>query len=189
MAVRINLLPYRKVRRAERQRQFNLMLIGTLIGSVAVVFLGLNYINGKIESQLERNKRLESAIAQLDTEIEEIKDLKSKIGDVLDRKRVIENLQSGRSGAVILLDEISRQLPEGVYLKSVKQQGSVITVTGIADTNARVAALVRNIGGSKWLEAPELIEIKAVTVNKLRQSAFSLRMKQKAQQPPDSEQK
>lgn len=187
MAVRINLLPYRKIRRAERQRQFNLMLIGTLIGSVAVVFLGFNYINGKIESQLERNKRLETAISQLDKEIEEIKDLKSKIGDVLDRKRVIENLQSGRSGAVILLDEISRLLPEGVFLKSIKQQGSVITLQGVADTNARVATLVRNIGNSQWLEAAELIEIKAITVNNLRQSAFSLKMKQKAQQPPESE--
>lgn len=187
MAVRINLLPYRKIRRAERQRRFNMMLVGTLVAGVVVVFLGLNYINGKIESQLERNNRLETAIAQLDKEIEEIKDLKGKIGDVLDRKRVIENLQSGRSGAVVLLDEIARQLPEGVYLKSIKQQGSAITLEGIADTNARVAALVRNIGGSQWLEAPELIEIKAVTVNNLKQSAFSLKLKQKSQQPAEAE--
>lgn len=189
MAVRINLLPHRKIRRAERQRQFNMMLAGALIGGVAVVFLGNNYINGKIETQMERNTRLEAAIAQLDREIAEIKDLKIKIGDVLERKRVVENLQSGRSRAVNLLDEISRQLPEGVYLKGIRQQGDVITLDGVADTNARVATLVRNFGGSQWLESPELIEIHAITVNNLKQSAFTMSIKQKAQQPAEAENK
>lgn len=189
MAVRINLLPYRKIRRVERQQRFNLMLAGTLIAGVAVVFLGQNHINGKIESQLERNQRLEAAIVQLDKEIEEIKDLKGKIGDVLERKRVVENLQSGRSRAVILLDEISRQLPEGIYVKGIRQQGDVVTLDGVADTNARVATLVRNFGGSQWLESPELIEIHAITVNNLKQSAFTLSVKQKAQQPAEAETK
>lgn len=189
MAVRINLLPHRKIRRAERQRQFNLMMAGTLIAGVAVVFFGQNYISGKIENQLNRNTRLEAAIAQLDKEIAEIKDLKTKISDVLERKRVVENLQSGRSRAVIMLDEIARQLPEGVYLKGIRQQGDVITLDGVADTNARVATLVRNLGGSKWMESPELIEIHAVTVNNLKQSAFTLSVKQKTQQPAESENK
>lgn len=187
MAVRINLLPYRKIRRAERQRQFNLMLVGTLVAGVAVVFLGNNYIGGQIESQMERNSRLENAIVQLDKEIAEIKDLKGKISAVLERKRVVENLQSGRSRVVILLDEVARQLPEGVYLKGIRQQGDVITLDGVADTNARVAAMVRNFGSSKYMEAPELIEIHAITVNNLKQSAFTMSVKQKAQQPVDSE--
>jgi type IV pilus assembly protein PilN len=187
MAVRINLLPYRKIRRAERQRQFNLMLIGTLIAGVAVVFLGNNYIGGQIESQIERNTRLENAIVQLDKEIAEIKDLKGKISAVLERKRVVENLQSGRSRAVVLLDEIARQLPEGVYLKGIRQQGDVITLDGVADTNARVATLVRNFGGSKLMESPELIEIHAISVNNLKQSAFTMSVKQKTQQPADGE--
>lgn len=187
MAVRINLLPYRKIRRAERQRQFNLMLVGTLIAGVAVVFLGNNYIGGQIESQMERNTRLENAIVQLDKEIAEIKDLKGKISAVLERKRVVENLQSGRSKAVVLLDEIARQLPEGVYLKGIRQQGDVITLEGVADTNARVATLVRNFGGSKLMESPELIEIHAISVNNLKQSAFTMSVKQKTQQPADGE--
>lgn len=187
MAVRINLLPYRKIRRAERQRHFNLMLVGTLIAGVAVVFIGNNYISGKIESQMERNTRLENAIAQLDREIAEIKDLKGKISAVLERKRVVENLQSGRSRAVTFLDEIARQLPEGVYLKGIRQQGDIITLEGVADTNARVAAMVRNFGSSKFIEAPELIEIHAIAVNNLKQSAFTMSVKQKAQAPADSE--
>jgi type IV pilus assembly protein PilN len=189
MAVRINLLPYRKIRRAERQRQFNLMLVGTLIAAVAVVFLGNNYISGQIESQTERNTRLEGAIAQLDKEIAEIKDLKQKISAVLERKRVVENLQSGRSRAVTLLDELARQLPEGVYLKTIRQQGNVITLEGVADTNTRVATLVRNFGGSQYLESPELIEIHAIAVNNLKQSAFTMSVKQKEQKPEEGQQK
>jgi type IV pilus assembly protein PilN len=188
MAVRINLLPYRKIRRAERQRQFNLMLMGTFIAGIAVVFLGNNYISGQIDSQMERNARLESAIAQLDKEIAEIKDLKGKISAVLERKRVVENLQSGRGKAVTLLDEIARQLPEGVYLKGIRQQGDIITLDGVADTNARVATLVRNFGSSTLMESPELIEIHAITVNNLKQSAFTLNVKQKAQQSVADEQ-
>lgn len=187
MAVHINLLPYRKIRRAERQRRFTLMLAGAVVASAAVVFLGLNYINGKIESQEDRNKRLETAIAQLDKEIEEIKDLKSRISDVLDRKRVVENLQSGRSRSVILLDEIARQLPEGVYLKSITQKGDSVVLVGVADTNARVATLVRNLSASQWMTSPELVEIHAVTADKLKQSAFTLNVKQKSQQPAEED--
>lgn len=183
MAVRINLLPHRKIRRAERQRQFNGMLVGALVAGVAVVLMGKGYIDNRVESQRERNQRLESAIAQLDKEIEEIRGLKKRIGDVLERKRAVENLQNGRSRAVVLLDEISRQLPEGIYLRAIKQQGDVVTLEGVADTNARVASLVRNFGGSQWVEAPELIEIKAITVNNLKQSAFTLSVRQKPQQP------
>jgi type IV pilus assembly protein PilN len=151
------------------------------------VFLGNNYIGGQIESQIERNTRLENAIVQLDKEIAEIKDLKGKISAVLERKRVVENLQSGRSRAVVLLDEIARQLPEGVYLKGIRQQGDIITLDGVADTNARVATLVRNFGGSKLMESPELIEIHAISVNNLKQSAFTMSVKQKTQQPADGE--
>lgn len=184
-AVHINLLPYRKIRRAERQKRFTMMLAGSLVAGAVVVFLGLNYVNGKIENQEDRNKRLETAIAQLDKEIEEIKDLKDRISDVLERKRVVENLQSGRSRSVILLDEIARQLPEGVYLKSMTQKADVIVLVGVADTNARVATLVRNLGGSQWLTAPELVEIHAITADKLKASAFTLNVKQKSQQPAE----
>ncbi len=188
MTVRINLLPYRKIRRAERQRRFNFLLVGAVVAGAAVVMLGQNYINGRIEHQQERNQRLETAIAKLDKEIAEIKDLKAKINDVLERKRVVENLQSGRSRSVILMDEISRQLPEGVYLNSIKQQGDAVSLVGVADTNARVASLVRNLGASQWMESPELVEIHAVQIGNIKQSAFTLNVKQKSQQPAQANQ-
>lgn len=186
--IRINLLPHRQIKRAERQRQFNLMLLATMIAAVAIVFMGQTYITAQIDTQNSRNGRLDTAIAQLDKEIADIKKLKEQIRSVLDRKRVVENLQNDRSQAVVLLDELARQLPEGVYLKSIKQQGAEITLEGITDTNARVATLVRNLGNSKYLELPLLIEIKAVAANKnVKQSAFTVKVNQKVKKPAEPE--
>ena len=178
--VRINLLPHRQIRRAERQRQFNMMLIATVVAVGLLAFLIQTVIGTRIAAQEGRNSRLDAAIAQLDKEIVEIKDLKQQISNVLERKEIVEKLQSDRSQAVILLDEIARQLPEGLYLRSIKQQGNQIELEGVADTNARVAALVRNLSASKWMESPRLIEIKAVTVNGQRQNQFKLSVNMKA---------
>ena len=183
--IRINLLPHRQIRRAERQRQFNLMLVATLVAGAAIVFMGNTFISAKIDTQNGRNARLDSAIAKLDKEIEVIKKLKEQFRNVLDRKRVVENLQSDRSQSVLLLDELARQLPEGVFLKSIKQTGNEIMLEGIADTNARVATLVRNLGNSQWLESPILIEIKSVSSKNLKQSAFTLKVNQKVTKPAE----
>lgn len=172
--IRVNLLPHRQISRELRQREFGLMVGFTTIAAAFIVFLGWTYINSQAEAQLERNKRLDGAIVKLDKEIADIKDLKDQISTMLARKQVVENLQTDRSQAVIVLDELSRQLPEGMYLKSIKQQANVISVNGIADTNARVATLVRNLSASTWLESPSLVEIKSVLVNTLKQNTFTL---------------
>ena len=183
--VRINLLPHRQIKRAERQRQFNLMLVATAIAGAVLVFMGQTYVNTQIDSQSARNNRLETANTQLDKEIAEIKELKNQINSVLERKQVVENLQTDRSQAVVVLDEIARQLPEGMILTSIKQQGKVITLQGLADTNARVATLVRNLSTSAWLERPRLIEIKAVAdkASKTKQNNFTLNVSLKAPTP------
>lgn len=180
--IRINLLPHRQIKRAERQRQFNLMLVAAVVASGAIVFMGQTIVNTRISVQTERNTRLETANAKLDKEIAEIRLLKDQIRDVLDRKQVVENLQSNRSQAVVLMDEITRQLPEGMFLKSIKQQGNNISLEGVADTNARIATLVRNFSSSKWVESPSLIEIKSVAVNNIKQNNFILNVKLKVQQ-------
>src|SRR5664279_1794151 len=151
---RINLLPHRQIKRAERQRQFNLLLVATVIAGSAIVFMGQTFISNRIDAQTGRNHRLDDANAKLDKEIAEIQELKGQIQDVLARKQVVENLQSNRGQAVVVLDEISRQLPEGVYLQSIKQQDNSISLQGIADTNARVATLVRSLSTSQWMESP-----------------------------------
>lgn len=184
--IRINLLPHRQIKRAERQRQFNLMLIATMVAAAALVFLGQTFISAQVSAQLSRNTRLDAANAKLDTQISEIKTLKEQISDVLERKQVVENLQSNRSQAVVVLDELTRQLPEGLFLKSIKQQGNLITLEGIADTNARIATLVRNLSASQWMEAPNLIEIKSTAVNNLKQNNFTLNVSLKAPKVDES---
>jgi len=187
--VRINLLPHRQIKRAERQREFSLMLLGVFIAAAAIVFLGQTFISSSVESQASRNQRLEDAIAKLDKEIEAIRELKAKIGEVLERKQVVENLQTNRAQAVVLLDELARKLPEGVYLKSIKQAGSLITLEGVADTNARVATLVRNFSSSEAMESPGLVEIKSELVNSVKRNNFTLNVTQKTQKTDEGESK
>jgi type IV pilus assembly protein PilN len=184
--IRVNLLPHRQVRREARQREFGLMAAFAAIAASVIIFVGWTYINSQTEAQTERNGRLDKAIVSLDKEIADIKDLKDQISAMLERKQVVENLQTNRSQAVVILDELSRQLPEGMYLKSIKQQGNVIIIDGVADTNARVATLVRNFSTSNWLESPNLIEIKSVVVNTLKQNAFTLTVNVKVPKVDDS---
>lgn len=170
--IRINLLPHRQIKRAERQRRFNLMAGFVFITGVAIVFMVYTVISAQVDHQLERNSRLEQANAKLDKEIADIKSLKEKIQDLLSRKQVVENLQTNRSQAVAILDEITRKIPEGTYIKSIKQDGVKIEVNGIADTNARIATFVRNLSDSQWLESPNLVEIKSTLINNLKYNDF-----------------
>jgi len=180
--IRVNLLPHRQIRREARQREFGLMALFSAVAAGAVLFVGYTIINAKVASQLERNQRLDAAIVKLDKDLADIKDLKGQISAMLERKQVVENLQTNRSQSVVVFDELSRQLPEGMYLKSIKQEGNVITLDGVADTNARVATLVRNFNASNWMEAPTLVEIKAVTANNQKQNVFALKVNLKAPQ-------
>ncbi|MDO9151096.1 MAG: PilN domain-containing protein [Methylotenera sp.] len=174
--IRVNLLPHRQIRREARQREFGFMALFSAVAACAILFMAYSVINSKVESQLERNQRLNNAITKLDKEIADIKNLREQISAMLERKQVVENLQTNRSQAVIIFDELSRQLPEGMYIKSIKQEGKVITLEGVADTNARVATLVRNFNQSEWMESPVLIEIKAITVGVQKQNLFTLKV-------------
>ena len=184
--MRINLLPHRQIKRAERQREFGLMALMAAGAACAVVFLGWQFLGSQRDAQVERNTRLETAITSLDKEIADIKDLKDQINSVLERKQIVENLQTNRSQAVVILDELTRQLPEGLYLRSIKQAGNLITLEGVADTNARVATLVRNLSVSNWMESPNLVEIKSLTVNNIKQNEFTLNVSLKAQKAEEA---
>ena len=161
-AVRINLLPHREEKRQARQRQFVSFAVLLAILALAVVGLVHMVFSTRIEDQAARNKLLKTEIAKLDEQIKEIDKLRDQIQQVLARKQVVETLQANRSEAVHLLDQIVRQLPDGVYLKSIKQSGTRIQVVGYAQSNARVSTLMRNIEASPWVTTPELVEIKLV---------------------------
>ena len=163
-AVRINLLPHREQKRQARQRQFVSFAVLLAILAFAVVGLVHMIFAAKIEDQNARNKLLKTEIAKLDEQIKEIDKLRDQIQQVLARKQVVENLQANRSEAVHLLDQIVRQLPDGIYLKSVRQTGTRVQMVGYAQSNARVSTLMRNIEASPWVTAPELVEIKLVSL-------------------------
>ena len=172
--VRINLLPHREQKRQARQRQFISLAIGLAILGVAVVGLGHIVIAAQIENQNSRNALLKSEIAKLDDQIKEIDRLRDQTQALLARKQVVETLQANRTEAVHLLDQLVRQLPDGLYLKSVRQNGTRVMLTGYAQSNARVSTLMRNIESSPWLGSPELVEIKSVAVDKQKVNEFTL---------------
>ena len=174
--VRINLLPHREQKRHARQRQFISMAIGLAVLGIAVVGLVHVVIAARIDNQGSRNKLLQEEIAKLDEQIKEIDKLREQTQALLARKQIVETLQANRTEAVHLLDQLVRQLPDGLYLKSVKQTGGKVTLVGYAQSNARVSTLMRNIEASRWLGSPELIEVKAGSVEKKRVSEFNLFM-------------
>lgn len=175
--IRINLLPHREQRRAARQRQFTVLAAAVMISAALVVGAVHMLLAGRIDSQNARNAYLEGEIAKLDKQIADIKELKAQTQALLARKQVVETLQTNRAQAVYLLDQLVRLLPDGVYLKGVKQTGNEVNVQGYAQSNARVATLIRNLEASPYLESSDLVETKAATVNGLRVSEFAVKVK------------
>ena len=172
--IRINLLPHREIKRKLQQKQFY-VAVATVAGlGVLSWYAGHSWLEGELDGQNDRNKYLETEIANLDKQIEEIKTLKAQTAALLQRKKVVESLQANRAETVYLLDQLVRQLPDGVYLKAVAQKGPSINVSGFAQSNARVSTFMRNLEASPYLEKPKLIEIKAVADKASRINEFSL---------------
>ena len=172
--IRINLLPWREARRkAARQ---HLGVLGGMVAVLGLLIVGAVHLTiaGYIAVQSDRNEFLKRENVRLDKEIEEIKKLKSEIAALLARKQIIERLQTDRAQAVYMLQELVQQVPDGVYLKAIKQTGLKINMMGYAQSNARVSTLMRNFAASPYLENPDLVEIKAVNVNNKRVSEFNM---------------
>jgi type IV pilus assembly protein PilN len=172
--IRINLLPHREIKRKQQQKEFFIMTAAVLGLGAAAWFAVHSYLGGQLEEQNGRNNYLESEIATLDKQIDEIKKLKEQTAALLQRKKVVESLQANRAETVYLLDQLVRQLPDGVYLKTVQQKANKVTVGGFAQSNARVSTFMRNLESSPYLEKPVLIEIKAFADKTARLSEFSL---------------
>lgn len=172
--IRINLLPHRAEKRRARQVQFIAFSVISLVLGAAVVGMVHVAIMTQISYQEGRNAYLNKEIAVLDKQIDEIKKLREQTQSLLARKTVVENLQSTRSDVVHLLDQMLRILPDGVYLKSLKQTGNKISLVGLAQSNARVSTLMRAIEDSPWLDSPVLIQVAATKVGNDNLNEFSL---------------
>ena len=176
--IRINLLPHREERRKASRRQLGMLAAGFAVLGLAIAAAVHGVIAGYVSAQNERNEFLKAENAKLDKQIAEITKLRDDIRALLSRKQIIETLQSDRSRTVDLLDQLVRQTPDGVYLKTVKQDGLKVHLTGYAQSNARVSAFMRNLQSSQLIESsgvsPQLVEIRASDVNKRRLSEFNM---------------
>ena len=163
--IRVNLLPHREEKRKRRQQQFLGLAVFSVLVGVIVAGAVWFFLDQQVQQQQANVAYMKSEIAKLDKQIEEIRKIREETAALLAKKQVVEGLQSNRSEPVQLLDQLLRQLPEGIYLKAVKQTGVKVNVLGYAQSNARVSTLMRNLGASPYLENPELVEIKAVLLN------------------------
>jgi type IV pilus assembly protein PilN len=183
MNARINLLPHRADRRKRARKHF-MTVSGMTFGlGVLVAFLIYQFYDRQISVQNDRNTFLANEIKKLDKDIADINELRNQIQALLARKQIIETLQADRAQTVHLLEQMVRQMPEGVYLKSMKQSGAKVHIVGYAQSNARVSTLMRNIEASPWLTQPTLVEVKAANVDKRRVSEFNMYLNLKRAEP------
>lgn len=185
----VNLLPYHEARKAARRKRVYAILGGAAAAGAVVVLLGGLYIDHEIESVVGLNQVLTAENARLDGQIREVNTLKKDIEALLQRQQAVESLQTERNRPVQLLEELVRQVPEGVYLTSLKQTGESFTIAGVAQSNERISELLRNVGAVSWLDKAELVESKAVTMtNNLREQRrlfdFSMRFAYRAPETP-----
>ncbi|MBW6493070.1 MAG: PilN domain-containing protein [Burkholderiaceae bacterium] len=163
--IRINLLPHREARREARKKDFVAQMILAAVVGLGVTLIGGVIINQMISSQAARNDFISRENAKLDEQIKEIATLKAELEGLRARAQAVENLQRDRTVPVHLLDELVKNTPEGILLKSVKQKDGKVVLNGYAQSNDRISELLHNIATkTPWLERPELNEIKAVLV-------------------------
>jgi type IV pilus assembly protein PilN len=153
---RINLLPWRDEQRKERKLRFLVWLGGAAIGACLTAFVGYLMMDSMVSAQDTRNQTLKGEIAELDKQIEKINSLEADKARFIARMDVIEKLQRSRPEIVHIFDEISKQIPDGVYLTSITQEGRRLKFTGVAQSSTRVSSFMRNIDGNTYLTKPEL---------------------------------
>ena len=186
----INLLPHREERRKRRKAAFFIGL--GVSAAVGLLIVGLWYalVLQMTSAQQERNQFLSAEIKKLEIQIKDIAKLKAEIESLKARQKAVENLQTDRNIPVHVLNELVRQTPEGVYFTSVKQDGQVLVLTGIAQTNERVSELLRNTAyNSEWLTRPELVEIKVSniqTASRGQKRLFEFSMRVTIKRPQDT---
>jgi len=179
----INLLPHREAARKLRREMFYAALGASAFAGAVIAGGVYLWFASQISDQQARNQTLVSETKKLEAQIKDIATLQAEIAALRARQQAVEDLQADRNIPVHLLNELVRQLPDGVYLTSMRQNGDVVGLTGVAQSNERVSELLRNLGsGSPWITRPELIEIVATNVtlsprDTRRVSNFSMRVK------------
>jgi len=181
----INLLPWRDERRKQKQQQFAVVGAGAAILGALLVLLAHMQMEGLINKQNQRNQFLDSEIVELDKKINKIKDMEKTKNALLARMDIIQQLQRSRPQSVHLMDQLVYTLPDGVYLNRIGQKGPALTLSGVAQSNARVSAYMRNIDGSQWMAKPKLDVIETKDSERRRSAEFVLRASQATSTPSE----
>ncbi len=179
----INLLPWRDEYRKEKQQEFIAVIVGVATVAALVTYVWVSSINGAIDDQRSRNKFLEVEIKALNKKVVEIRELKKRRTELLERMKVIQGLQGKRPLIVRYFDELVRAVPEGVYIKDLKRSGELVSINGVAESNVRVSALMRNLDESIWFASPNLSSVKSEP--KLGEQASAFRLTFKTTLPKD----
>lgn len=162
----INLLPHREIARKLRRDQFNVNLAGTVLLGCLIAALIYLWYQSQITGQQDRNRMLQSEITQFDLQIKDIAGLEGEIAALRARQQAVEDLQADRNLPVHLLTELVTQLPDGVYINSMRQENQMVSLQGVAQSSERVSELLRNLANNTpWFSKPELVEIVAGSVN------------------------
>jgi len=185
---RINLLPWRDQLREERKQRFVVSLLGSLALAGGLVFLGDMFLNGAIDNQNARNQFIRNEITVLESRIKEINELQAQRQQLIERMKIIQDLQLNRPVIARLFDQMTRTLPDGLYYESVKMQGKTITIAGAAESNNRVSELMRSMDASEWLSKATLTQVKLKTAGELEQANNFLLTVQQAR-PGDAAEK
>jgi len=174
MMIRINLLPHREQKKAAHRLRFQVFLVASIVTALLLIAISYFILDTQQSHQDQRNQFLQAEISKLDQQIKDIGMLEKQSNDLLARKQLVERLQQGRNDAVHIFDQLLRQTPDGVYLKSFKQSGSGLSISGYALSAARVSNYMRTLTHSDIFSEPQLIEVKSEIVNNQRVSAFTL---------------
>jgi type IV pilus assembly protein PilN len=159
----INLLPWREARRKQQQQDFIIMLVVAAALGILVFFGWTSVVAGQVENQQNRNRYIERELAQLDQQIKEISELEKRRAELISRMNVIQDLQNSRPYIVYMFDQLVRTMPDGVYYTSIERKGAVFTISGVADSNNRISALMRNLNDSPWFKDPDLRTVTAAS--------------------------
>lgn len=163
---KINLLPWREERRQELKRQFFMVLAGVVMLGAGAVYLVNMQVEAQIENQNRRNDFITQETRKLDAQIKEIAELKKQRASLIERMKIIQDLQGNRPVIVQIFDELVRTVPDGVYYKRIKATGDSISINGVAESNNRVSNLMRNLDASSMLEAPNLSKVRTADKDK-----------------------
>lgn len=174
---RINLLPWREELRREKKQEFLTQLAAVCLFAVIVCYAWVKSVDAAIATQKDRNGVLDNEIKLLSKKVEEIKQLKKERRELLDRMRVIQDLEGKRSIIVHYFDEFAKAVPDGVYITSLKRSGDVFSIIGVSESNNRISTFMRQLDGSDWFSDPNLKSVKAISGDVDGQATFAMDLK------------